>query len=136
MILRKYILLFIICSLFLVGCTPQENTIQEITDTDLGSITKIVFVHSTSGESIVTEDRLKIWEFTGYLEDFVLQESSDQQERTEDRWAAEFYENGEKAFQITFAKPLEINGTEYEILEPQLDIEAVERFIDKLPEND
>ena len=130
----KIKLLLLLFVLFLTGCTSAQTDLQQITAPDLNRTTKIIFINSSSGERVVTEDLLKIREFTSYLKDFVLQESSNTDQELSPLWEVQFYKNGELAAQLMFQTPLYIDGTYYDILEPELDMAAIERFIANLPQ--
>ena len=133
MIGRNIFLLLLVGILLATGCTAQETTIEQITNADLNDITKIVFIDGTTGEQIETEHQLKIHEFTVYLRGFMLRKSEEQVDLSGYPWAADLYQDDEIAFRVTFLSPLNINGTYYELLDPGLDIEAIDRFITTLP---
>lgn len=125
-ILSVIITLAVIILLY-IGFSPKK--INQIVNINYNDITKIQFVDgSHRNKPLIVEDRKKIEEFMGYIDNYVVIKWFDPGTVGWARMAA-FYENDNAVMNITFNTPIIINGKYYRTIWGGLNIKKIDKFI-------
>lgn len=125
------IIIFILTLSILIIMKFSTTKISNVVNIDLDEVTKISFRNGGNGELVETDDKNKIKEFTSYLKELVLKEKN-AKGYVGYSYYADFYINDKKVMRITFARLLDINGTDYKVIYNKKDENYVNRFVEKL----
>lgn len=113
----------------------EVKTISAMTKINFGDITKIELfdMEISLGRPMIVEDKQKIKEFTGYMEDYLLKKAKNPRLGVGWKTRAVFYSNDQKRMIITFGNPLDISIDgrfgDYEIVKNGLDYNQLDEFI-------
>ncbi|EKQ54477.1 MULTISPECIES: cell wall-binding protein [unclassified Clostridium] len=114
----------------LSNVNSNATTIGEVTGIKLNDITKIVFYDGRGGlnKPIVVEDRQKLNEFIGYLNDYTIKKTKNPEMIG---WAlkAIFYINDKEVINITFDDPININNEYFKIMQGDLDTNKIDEYL-------
>lgn len=113
-----------------------SNTLEinEIIEFNNKEITKIAIKDGRSGNVITIEDKEIIQEFLEQIDYYKLKEYTATDESTGYIYAAIFYNESTKLFDIVFVDPLKINGKYYKILKSKISTSTIEKIILKANE--
>lgn len=107
----------------------DSTTISGVTGVNFNDITKIVFYDGRGQNNPITvEDKQKIKEFMGYLNDYSI-EKAENPESTGWIHKGVFYVNDKEVMSITFNNPIIINGDYFNIKKGELDTQTISELL-------
>jgi hypothetical protein len=122
------IIISLVVIIILYACFSPKK-INQIENINYNDITKIQFVDGSGrNKPLIVEDRQKIAEFIGYIEDCVVIKSSNPYKTGWTR-AAAFYEDDKVVMDITFDTPIIINGKYYRVIWGSLNMKKIDKFL-------
>lgn len=112
----------------------ENKKISDVANINLDDITKIVFYdHAAGNNPLTVEDKQKIKEFTGYLNNYIVKKVNPP---FSSGWRimAIFYINDKQVMDITFVDPLVINKSYYTIINGDIhnEFQRVEKFLNSI----
>lgn len=121
------IIAVVVTIIVIIGRSAKK--VNQIVNINYNDITKIVFFDgSHRNKPLTVEDRQKIKEFTGYINDCVVIKWFDP---GSSGWAREaaFYENDKVVMDITFNYPIKINSGYYRVINGGLSLKKIDKFL-------
>lgn len=113
----------------LSNINSNATTISDVTGINFNDITKIVFCDgSLTNKTVTVEDKQKIKEFLGYLDDYSIN-NIDVPIVTGWLHRALFYINDKEVMDICFNNPININGESFNVTKGRLDIKTIDKYL-------
>jgi hypothetical protein len=116
----------------------QGNKLSKMLQINYADITRVEFLNGRTGERTTVEDRVKIKEFMGLVDSYVIKRIKGYPEiKPGTAYSVKFYMGASKAFTLQLisldsGSNLGINGVEYKVIKTDLTIEKIDRFLNYL----
>jgi hypothetical protein len=131
----NFILSLIIFASCLAGCNGQEKTVTEMAKIKTSEITRIE-IRDQRGrmkDPFIVEDKQKIDEFIGFLNECVVKKYSPSEPSGGWIQEAAFYKNSEEVAVITFGDFIVINKTmHYKVVNNNISTEMVTKYLQSI----
>ncbi|MEL4306078.1 hypothetical protein [Methanococcoides sp. LMO-2] len=113
---------------------PQEPGITELTDIDQHTITNVYIRNGLSGELTTTNDSIKIEDLIEHLDKYSLRIKENQEPIVGQIYLIEIYSDSNKISSIAIIDSFEmrIDGVYYDVIDPHIDLVAIEELVDSM----